>query len=170
MSEPKRIGSIDIDQDIQFQKNSWKVQRVGWAMMLLIAAAAILGVFGGGPVSKAHAGDANLLRIDYARFVRLESPEKVTFNVGPAAQRVDALVELWIDQEWLEEHDVKAIVPEPSETRVAAGRVIYRFDTESTGFPLRIEFDLETKGMGRMNGKAGISGSNPVVFNQLAYP
>jgi hypothetical protein len=170
MSEPKRIGSIEIDQDIDFQKRSWSVQRVGWAMMLLIVAAALIGVFGDGPVSKAHTGDSNLLRIDYDRFVRLESPEKLTFNVGPAALAGDAPIELWIDQEWLSKHDVKAIVPEPSEARVTTGRLIYRFATQSTGSPLRIEFDLETKAMGRLTGKAGINGSSSVVFNQLAYP
>jgi hypothetical protein len=170
LTQPRRKGSIEIDEDIDFQKRSWSVQRAGWVVMLLIVAAALLGLFGGGPVSNAHAGDANLLSIDYERFVRLESPEKITLNIGGAAARGGSSIDLWIDRGWLAKHDVNSIVPEPSETRVTPDKVIYRFDVDSTGVPTRIEFDLETKAMGVLKGRAGIAGGNPVTFNQLAYP
>ena len=170
MAEPRRKGSIEIGEDLDFQRRSWTVQRAGWVVMVLIVAAALAGVFGGGPVSDARAGDANLLTINYQRFVRLESPEKITFNVGRAAARGGSSVDVWIDRAWLSKHDVNSIVPEPSETRVTQDRVIYHFDVDSTGVPSRIEFDLETKAMGLLKGRAGIAGGNPVTFNQLAYP
>jgi len=170
VAEPKRKGSIEIGEDLEFQQRSWTVQRIGWVVMMLIVAAALAGVFGGGPVSNARAGDANLLSVDYQRFARLESPEKITFNVGRAAAGGSSSVDLWIDRGWLAKHDINAIVPEPSDTRVTQDRVIYRFDVDSAGIPSRIEFDLETKAMGRLKGRAGIAGRNSVSFNQLAYP
>ena len=170
MAEPRRKGSIEIGEDLEFQRRSWRVQRIGWAVMMLIVAAALLGIFGGGPLSNARAGDANRFGIDYQRFVRLESPEKITFNVGSASATGASSVDIWIDRGWLEKHDISSIVPEPSETRVTPDRVIYRFAVDSTGVPLRIDFDLETKAMGILKGRAGIADGNPMTFTQLAYP
>ena len=170
MAEPRRTGSIDIGEDIDFQKRSWSVQRAGWVVMLLLVAAALLGVFGGGPLSDARAGDANLLRVDYDRFVRLESSEKITFTVGREAILDGSSVDLWVDREWLRAHEVNSIVPEPSETRVTADKVTYRFNVDSSGGASRIEFDLETKAMGVLKGRAGIARGNSLEFKQLAYP
>lgn len=170
MSKPRRIGSIEIDQDLDFQKGSWKVQRVAWTIMVVIVAGALLGAFGNGPLSSAHAGKNNLLRVDYERFVRLESPETITFIVGSGALRPDSLVEIWIDRRWLSEHDVKSIFPEPSATSVTRERVVYQFHVDSAAFPARIQFNLETRGIGAMYGRAGIVGAQPIKFSQFAYP
>lgn len=170
MPEPGQMGSIELEQDIDFQNRSWTVQRAGWVVMLVIVAAALIGVFGGGPVSSARAGDTNRLRVDYERFVRLDSPEKITFTVGRGAVPAGSSVDLWIDRQWLTKHVVNSIVPAPSGTRVTSDRVIYRFDVDSAGFPSQIEFDLETRGMGRLKGRAGTGAGNSVAFTQLAYP
>jgi hypothetical protein len=170
LSKPRRIGSIEIDQDIAFQERSWRVQRAAWSAMVLIIAAALLGAFGHGPLSSARAGDENLLRIEYERFVRLESPEKITFTVGRSASRPDSTVELWVDRQWLSEHEVRSIVPDPYETRLTTDRVVYQFRVDSAAFPSRIEFNLDTRGVGALRGSAGISGSAPVKFSQFAYP
>jgi hypothetical protein len=170
LSEPRRKETIEIDRDIEFQRRSWQVQRIAWVLMLVIVVAAVLGAFGNGPLSSAHAGDASRLSVDYERFVRFVSPEKVTFHIARAAIQPGSSVELWVDREWLARHDVKAIVPEPSETRVTPDRLIYRFSVDSAGFPFRIELDLETMAVGALHGKAGLTDGSTVLFNQFAYP
>ena len=165
MAQSRRPGGIEIEQDLEFQRRSWKVQRVAWIVMLLVVIGAILGVFGNGPLSNASAGDSDAFRVDYQRFVRLDSPEKISFNIGP---RPDSSVTLWLDREWLRNHNVNSIVPEPRETSVDRGRVLYEFMLGPSQ-PSKIEFDLETKGYGRIRGHAGLIGGPAISFGQLSY-
>ena len=39
-----------IEDGIAFQRRVWRAERIGWALMLALVAAAILGLFGGGGV------------------------------------------------------------------------------------------------------------------------
>ena len=169
MPETERVGSIQIEQDLDFQQKSWTVQRVSWIIMLLIAAAGLLGVFGGGPIADATAGDRNELEIEYERLVRMSGSEKLGISFGERAPRSGSTVSLWLDREWLSRHNVRAIVPEPESTTVAADRVTYYFSAKP-GSPTKVEFDLETIAFGSIHGKAGIPGGTTVTFNQFSYP
>lgn len=170
MPETERVGSIEIEQDLDFQRRSWTVQRVSWIVMLLIAAAGLLGVFGGGVVADATAGDRNELLVDYERLVRMSGAEKLAISFGERAPRAGATVSLWLDREWLSRHKVHAIVPEPESTSVSADRVTYHFTAKPGAPPSKVEFDLETMAFGSIRGKAGIPGGSTVTFNQFSYP
>ncbi len=39
----KRVGDLEIDQDLAFERRQWSVQRVGWGVGALIIVAALLG-------------------------------------------------------------------------------------------------------------------------------
>ena len=54
----KQPRTLDIDEDIHFQRKEWTFQRIGVAMLFLIVLAALLGLTGmGGPASHAEAGE-----------------------------------------------------------------------------------------------------------------
>ena len=166
MSESKRGGGIEIEQDVKFQSRSWKVQRTGWKVMLLLSALALLGVFGNGPLSNARAGDDSF-RIEYERFVRARSDERLTIAIGVPSS---STVSLWIDRAWLTDHEVKNITPVPDRTSAGSDRVTYEFSVDSTARPARIEFDFETQEFGVARGRVGITGGRFVSFTQFAYP
>jgi hypothetical protein len=42
----KRIGDVEINQDLDFQRRCWTVQRIGWIVMAVLVLSALLGVFG----------------------------------------------------------------------------------------------------------------------------
>ena len=69
MSEHHRVGDLEISQDLTFQRRSWIVQRVGWVMLALLILAALGGLFGPGPLSRARAGPHDgPLWVEYQRF------------------------------------------------------------------------------------------------------
>ncbi len=51
MTKVQRVGDLEVAQDRTFQRRSWTIQRVGWVVMLLVAAAALAGLTGSGPLS-----------------------------------------------------------------------------------------------------------------------
>jgi hypothetical protein len=50
---PAPSSQFQIDEDLNFQRREWKIQRAGWVTMALVIIAALLGVFGAGPLSSA---------------------------------------------------------------------------------------------------------------------
>jgi hypothetical protein len=82
MSQPRdRIEQLD--DDLPYQRREWRAQRFGWWALTVFVAAAALGVFGGGPLSRATAASADGgLRLDYDRFVRSGAPARMLVHVA----------------------------------------------------------------------------------------
>lgn len=171
MAKLRKIGGIEIAQDLDFQRRSWKVQRIGWAIMVLVSFAALFGLFGGGPLSSAQLGaDGSPLRADYERFLRRDSPGKFTVYVGAAAIRPDSTAEVWLDQKWLADMEIKAITPEPETARTGADHVVYTFRLDPSSTPARLTYHLTTHSVGRINGRVGLSNGPSYAFSQFSYP
>lgn len=96
----KRVGDLEINQDLAFERRQWPVQRVGWGVGALIIVAALLGVFGSGPLSAATAGDEETLLVHFQRFVRHKGQGELVVKVGPN-QASAGQVELWLTTEYL---------------------------------------------------------------------
>ena len=172
MAEAKSIGSIEIAQDLDFQRKSWRVQRAGWAVMLALTVFALAGLFGGGPLSSASAGDEKLgFLVRYERFTRLTAPQTLYLDVSSTLIRPDSTVAVWLSRKWLETNQVEQITPEPESTRVTPDAMEYSFRaTGGANAKLTLRFDLETRSMGRRRGSAGVTGGPAAEFTQLAYP
>ncbi|MFC7541248.1 hypothetical protein ACFQU2_19765 [Siccirubricoccus deserti] len=62
-----------MEADLPFQHRSWQVERLSWAMLLVLVAAGLLGIFGGsGPLVAATALTPDeAIRLRYERVQRL---------------------------------------------------------------------------------------------------
>jgi hypothetical protein len=47
----ERVGDLEVNQDLDFQRHVWWFQRIGLVGMALVVVAALLGLFGGGDSS-----------------------------------------------------------------------------------------------------------------------
>lgn len=139
--------------------------------MLGVSVAALLGVFGGGPLANAHAGSETLgLRVDYERFLRQEAPGTLTVYLGGAAVRPDSMTELWLDRKWLADMEVTGITPEPERSRVETDRIVYTFRLNPESTPVRVTWYFETHLFGPSTGRIGVVGGPSYSFSQFAYP
>ncbi len=171
MPEPEKSGSIEIADDMGFQAASWRVQRIGWTVMLVTAAAALLGFFGDGPLSSGRTGDGRGgLTLDYERFVRRTAQQSLRLTLGPASRESDSTVAVWIDRDWLERHHITSISPEPMSSALEAGRITYSFLSRNAQEPLVVRVHLEAVKFGKNTLHAGTPGGPPVSFTQIAYP
>lgn len=166
--ESDTLGIVD---DLKFQRRTWIVQRIGWAMMILLSFAALLGVFGKGPLSNAHLGDdGSTLRADYDRFLRLNAPTELTVYIGAAAIKPDSTAELWVDRSWLSNLEISQITPEPDKTRALADRLVYTFRVQPGSAPARVTFSMNTRSLWKLEGRIGVAGGPSYSFSQFAYP
>ncbi len=170
MTEPKRIGDLEIYQDLAFQEREWKVQRIGWAIMLLVILLALLGLFGTGPISTGSAeGGDGAISAGYERFIRHDGRTTLTLEVD-GDQAANNEVRLWVSQDYLDAMEIQQISPQPSEAIAAGDRVIYVFPIDDPSSTLSVSFSLRPQDMGRITGEAGVPDGPSLSFSNLSYP
>jgi hypothetical protein len=171
----QRLGDLEIDQDLTFQRREWIGERVGWAVLVLIVLAASLGLFGSGPVSRATAEAPGRLRVEYARFARSQTSETLTVHLESAATAAGE-VRVALDREYLERSRVESVVPQPLRVEGRADRLVYVFRAARPGEPLAIAFLLHPERLGVSRGRVSLepvrAADQPVelAFRQLVYP
>lgn len=171
MAKTSDSDTLGIADNLTFQRRTWTVQRVGWTIMVLTIIAALLGVFGKGPLSHGHLGNgASPLRADYDRILRLNAPTQLTVYVGGDAIRADSTIELWIERAWLSRMEINGITPEPDKTRVLADRLVYTFRAQPGSTPARITFEMDDRALWRFGGAFGLTNGQSYSFSQFAYP
>lgn len=170
MAQIQRVGSLEIAQDLDFQRKEWRVQRIGWVVMALIALAALLGVTGSGVVARATTGDAgSRLQLTYSRFDRLDAP--TTLDVQIAGDAVTGeQVALWVDRDYFQSLQIEQVVPEPEAVRGAGDRLTYVFGVDAPGQPMTITFDLRHTSFGPKSGWIALADEPPLDFSQFVFP
>ena len=108
MAESKRVGDLEVHEDLMFQRRSWLVQRVGWIAMALVLLATLVGLFGGagllGGEAKAGSKDA-MVSVSYERFLRYMKPTTLQIQLSQEAGK-EGKVSVWLDREYLDGRQV----------------------------------------------------------------
>jgi hypothetical protein len=163
----KRVGDLQIEQDLQFERRSWVAERVGWGLMMLLVAAALAGLFGGGIASRRTIGGPGI-EFEYNRFGRYDSPDTIILRVSPALTASGEL-RIRLSEEFLEKVQIENIDPEPDESTAGGTDRVFLFRTHSSQGLLRIRVHLIPRAIGRVAGRVGAGGVN-LDFAQWIYP
>ena len=162
--------SIELFEDLAFQRRQWRWQRAGWVLMGLFTAAGLLGFFGSGPLSNGTARSSDgVLAVDYERFIRRHSPSTLRVSLSPAATSTDR-VALRVNRAYLDDAMIQSIVPEPAHVASGADEITYQFDSPPTRRKLVVVFDLEAKKAGTVRLRLRTGGTSEVAVDQLIYP
>ena len=166
----QRVGDMEIAQDLDFQRRSWVVQRIGWMFFGLIMLAAMLGFLGGGPLSAGTAGsDTGPLQVQYGRFVRHRAPTQMEIKLrGSAVQGDEARV--WVDREYLNGVELQNVVPEPDSVAAGSDRIVYVFKLRQAGEPASVVFDIMPDQDGLRTARVGLEGGEELSFTQFVFP
>jgi hypothetical protein len=170
MAEIRRLGGLEIEEDIKFQQWEWRVSRLGWVLMALVLLAGTLGVFGVGILSgTTRQSEGGLLEVQYEKFGRHRAPTSLVLSLGPGAVR-DGEVRLWIDREYLQGLDIEGITPEPDSVETQGDRLVYVFNAAESQLPVLVNYSLQTNYLGLRQGRVGLDNGPELDFWQLIYP
>lgn len=170
MVDQNRVGDLEINQDLEYQKKTWKVERVGWGIMGLIALAGLLGVLGSGLLSHTTKGEKNdPLKIEFERFGRYQEPTELRVYLDTAAQQGDS-VRVGISRDYLEQVQIQQATPEPESVEYQSDKLVYHFRVVSLNQPIAITFYLEPKRIGPVSGSVELEQGQTLQFNQFIYP
>lgn len=158
----KRIGTLEIDQDLNFQKQEWRFERTGWVFLLLFLVAAVAGVFGSGPASRKTISAAQgSVRVEYSRALRWQTPQTLEIEM-----RSGNLEEVALSESLMRAWSIQEVTPSPKEVVATDRETLYRFH----GRKGRIVFAYEATRFGRLEGTLRMKNAVVLRLDQWAFP
>ncbi len=153
---------MELEDEIDLHKRGWVIQRVGWALLFLVFAASLFGLFGHGILSNKKFSKRGV-QIEYERFTRMESPSEFRITINNVAHR---RLSVTLSCTYLEKMRITAIQPEPQSQVVSKKGIEYTFNLPDGAV---IQLFLEPQRPGNTIGDVEING---VTFNvsQYIYP
>ena len=159
---PNRKRTLEIDEDIAFQRKEWVSQRVGVAVLFLTVIGALLGAGGmGGPLSHAEAADSEgAVRLEYERIVRRGAT--ATMRLHLRAEPGD--VRFWVASPYFENVIVETVAPAPVLVSVERARHVYTIRAGAS--PVTVTLHVDHTTIGRIEGEVGLVGGPSTRFTQ----
>jgi hypothetical protein len=163
-------GDLEIDEDLDRQRVEWRIQRAGWVAIAAVLLAALVGLFGSGPVSRTFAVDPNSpLWLEYERFGRQGGPTTLRLHLGPGSA-AGGRARVWIDGAYLADVRIERITPRPEREESAPGRTYFTFATTASDRPTVVTFHLQPERFGALPGQVGLDDGAPLRFRQWIHP
>jgi hypothetical protein len=156
-----------IKEDMQFQRATWRAERIGWALLWLIMILALLGLFSEGLLSTTSAeSPAGDLRVTYGRFQRSGAPAEVKLEAAP--QNGQEVV-IRVSAPMLDAFTIESISPRPQAERGVTNGIELVFPV-AAGEPLTAYMNVRPHKVGFVSSEIGIGRGRPAQLNQFIYP
>lgn len=165
VSEIDHIGDLQLGQDLDFQRRSWRVQRVAWGIMLLIILGALLGLFGGdGMLNQAALGAPDSgLRVQYRHFDRVLDQTLLRIDVSGTGR-------VWLTNTFLERVLIDEIIPAPDQMIAGDERTTFVFEVAEGDPAGLVVIYYKPQRIGQLAGQIGVENGERYDFQQFIFP
>lgn len=144
-------------------------RRTGRILILAIVIAALLGVMGDGPLSRADAY-GGYVKVRYPRFTRVSEAEEITVVMEAPVTRGGSCT-FWLDDNYLRRFKVESITPVPAPAVLTGSHVTYTFRC-APGEEARVRLRLRSKAAaaGPLVGEIGVAEGGYAQMRQYVWP
>lgn len=160
--------SLQIDDDVAFQKVFWVVQRIGWTILSLIVIFSLFGLTGFGVLSQKEKQQQDV-HLQYQTFERNLSPAAMQISF-PEKSTDSGSISLAISTSFLNNYEVQSIVPEPESVSLTKDSYQYEFPVKMPGDNATITFYLEPQTIGFQQGVIRVADTVQIPIEQFIYP
>ncbi len=165
-SKPRDTTPLDTEENLAYQRKSWRVQRVGWVLMGLCVVLGMLGLFGDGPLTRARAGSAGGFEVRYSRVWRLQTETQVELTAIPDSA---GQVIVTLEGSLLRRARIRSVSPEPRRIEAVPGGQRFVFDARGDG-PVSLQLGITPTSMGRLRTRLATTNSASVPLTVLVLP
>lgn len=153
--------TIEMDESLKLHTAGWTIQRIGWAVFLVLVVLALLGLFGNGVLSYRKTETAGNT-IEYERYGRFES--STVLHVVAGSDNGQAVV--YIPQQYFKDFELEHITPEPDRQMVVDGHYSYTFQAN---MPVHILFRGLPKKRGAVETVVRVNNTS-FTLSQFIFP
>lgn len=170
MANRQEDSAPDINQDLEFSRREWRVERVGWVIMALLVLAGVLGLLGRGPLTEQVARDANhLASVEYYSIDHAEAPSELRVHIEPG---VVSATQMWLtlNSAYLKRIEIESIEPQPAAQQLTGDGVAFVFYLTEPGQPVDLSVQYHFVEYGWATGQIDIEGGPQLTFSQFVLP
>jgi hypothetical protein len=161
---------IELADDMEFQRRSWRAERVGRLLIFAGVLAALTGAFGGGGLGSTEARSPDgRLAVRYERIARNHAEATMAVRVAPELVR-DGRVSLVFDRALGGAWDFRSSVPGPRSTRLADGDLVLEFELQPGADAAELRLLWQTREAGPQAGEVGVVGGPKVRLRTFVFP
>lgn len=162
MAEIVRVGDLEIGQDLGYERRALRRRNVFAVIWALILIAALLGIFGTGPLSSARTSDGPL-QAEYERFTRFGTTTELSITPGGGEGRTN----IAISRGYLHDMVINDIQPQPQGATVLPDRIVYTFDAQP---PAELKFFSTFREVGAQKATIWGPDGRSLSYTQFVYP
>lgn len=168
MGKPSSGKELELEEHMGHHEAAWRIKRVAWTCMCAVIIAALAGLLGPGPASKARAGEeGSQLSVEYYRFARYQAQTELKIHYkAPGAEQV----ELWLDRRFVERMHLEGWEPSMEKSVISDDRVHFIFLQKTNAPSGEVVLRFEPNAFWKNEGKLGLSGGPSVEIKQLYFP
>lgn len=163
------IEGLDIDQNLDFQRKAWKVQRITWAVMLAILLAVGLGFLGAAGPANYRTSSNNSVKVGFQSFVHRIAPTDIHVTLS---QLSGDSTQLLISRDFMGNYQVQSIVPQPDSVDGSSDMLVYHFNVAPGATSMNVDFSLlsDRAAFGTIKGSFGPDRADLITIKQVVYP
>jgi hypothetical protein len=164
-SVPKVNNEIAVGEDLDFQRRWWAFERLVWAFFGAILLLTLMGAFGRGWLAKDQKRSPDgALTLKYDRIQRTGTPSDFTFQFGPDAVR-NGQIRVFMSQSVISKLGAQRISPEPAQSILGDGGVIYTFPVN--GHPAGVVISMQPSGPGSFPFRVGLPDAGSSIQSKV---
>jgi hypothetical protein len=156
-----------IQENMTFQRRSWIVERVCWALLGLLICLAVPGLFSHGPLSEGRiSAPDGAITLEYERFQRITRLARFTMTL-PATGETSARLRL--SAPFQDSYEIASLQPEPERSSASSDGLELAFAAPRTG-DLRVVIWAHPRRAGLVTMSAQAGDKTPAGFSMFIYP
>jgi hypothetical protein len=163
---------LEVGYDADFEARWRHIELASHGCMLVVVAAALVGLFGRGPLShRTHQSDDGRLAVDFEPIARYGTSTQITLHLSPDAQGAgkSGTARVFMNSALIEPMGLQQVIPEPASSAAVAGGTALVFNVPEEKSPVAVRFVVKPNNVGPIRLEARQGGSR-LGWTQIVLP
>jgi hypothetical protein len=161
---------LQINADPVYQARTWRVQRIGWGVFVVLIIGGLTGLFGSGPLGRATVGSPGEgFAADYDRFARVHASSTLVMQIDRRLSRNDE-IGIVLSGDIVRAIEIESTTPPVDGTSLNPAGAVLRFRTDRQPGELTVVLYAKPQRAGVLASRIGVHGGPLHEIRQWTYP
>lgn len=156
-----------VEEDIALQRRIWRIERIGWYVLLVVVVLTLCGLFSHGLLSSAVASSKTKdVVVEYERYHRSGAVNTMVIHTRGKPREVHTVV---IGKSMMEGFSIDSIQPQPKSSSGNEQGLRLTMEGDAHG-ESSLYLGWTSNGLGLYHSKIAVEGGGEVSITQFIYP